>query len=101
MIYPLGTTVTHELTFLNKSGEVDDIDRLTQQVFLSSRHDQVGTDKEIDPVDVRTGIGTYEVNYQIPTTIDTDVHKNMTFIYTGYFGPVTKVATKTIQIDWK
>lgn len=102
MIYPLGTTVTHVLTFMDKDGVgAADIDRLVQQVFLTSRHDKVGDDVEIVPSTVRTGLGTYEVNYDIPTDIDTDAHQSMTFIYTGYLGTIKKVATKTIPINWK
>lgn len=101
MIYPLGTTITHDLTFMDKQGVPADIDRLTQQVFLDSIHDQVGQTVEITPSVVRTGVGTYEVDYQIPLDIDIDQHQSLTFRYTGYLGTISKVATKTISIDWK
>lgn len=101
MIYPLGTTVTCQLLFMNKAGELADLDTLKQEVFLSSRHEQVGTAVDIEPATVRTAVGTYLVDYQIPLTIDTDLHKSLTFIYTGTLEGISKVTTKTIQIDWK
>lgn len=101
MIYPLGTTITHEITFMNKKGQPADIERLVQQVFLSSRHNQLGLNKEINVDTAHINTGVYEVDYQIPTDIDTDVHKQITFIFTAYIGTITKVATKTIQVDWK
>lgn len=101
MSHIIATTVTVRITFKNKDDELADVTSLKYRDYFKV-NTPVGDEITIDPVISKVSTGVYEFDYVIPEDINPEIYQNIVLRIIGVLSDgTTKVAAKTLPIDWK